>query len=105
MGADRRANGGDCGHSEGDRISLAPRRDVSALQVHATEGLPSLWPSRLRKDLDRTSGSRQSLKAGGCVKSARACWEGGQVSGDSRGLPPRLGARVSGYVIGGFVAD
>src|SRR5712692_1045416 len=105
MGADRGANGGDRGHSESDRVSLAPYGHVSALQVHSTEGLPALWPSWLRKDLDRTSGSRQSLKAGGGVRPGRARWEGEQAAGDSRGLSPRQGARDSEYVVGGIGAD
>src|SRR5207247_1390588 len=98
----RGAHRSDRGNSESDRVSLAPYGHVSALQVHSTEGLPALWPSRLRKDLDRTSGCCQSLKAGGRVRPGRARYgyEGGQAAGDSRGLCPRQAARDAVYVAG-----
>src|ERR1700704_4247254 len=105
MGADRWTNGSDRGHSEGDRVSPAPCRDVSALQVHSTEGLPALWPSRLWKDFDRTSGSSQPLKAGGGVGPGCLRYEGGQDSGDSGGLSPHQGAGDPEYVVGGVGTD
>src|SRR4029077_18587075 len=105
MGANRRANGGDCGYSESDRVSLAPYGDISTLQVHSTEGFPALWPSRLRKDLDRTSGSRQSCKTGRGVSPGCVWCEGGETTGDSRGVSPCQGARDSEYVAGRIGAD
>ncbi len=42
---------------------LAACGDVSAIQVHATQGVSALWPAGLRKDVDRPGGGRQSLEA------------------------------------------